>query len=169
VSIPSTLLIRYRRLSSLTFSQAAFGRFFHLKGNPMHERAHLETVLNGLDATPRALRRDACGDWHIKGKHGHILADGSGYLIVVETDESSRRWNNVKQRLSFCRVAQDGDDKGCLHLDRLPTAAEAELIRDAIRVKRKRHLSPEALEQATLALARARAAQEGPQWGISFA
>jgi hypothetical protein len=45
----------------------------------MHERAHLEALLNAIDATPRALRRDACGDWHIGGKHGHILADGKGY------------------------------------------------------------------------------------------
>jgi hypothetical protein len=103
----------------------------------MHERAHLEALLNALDASSRALRRDGCGDWHIKGKRGHILADGKGWLIVA-TDESIRRWTNVKRRLSFCRITQDGDDDGCLHLDRLPSAAEAELIRDAVHVKRKR-------------------------------
>jgi hypothetical protein len=57
----------------------------------MHERAHLEALLNAIDATPRALRRDACGDWHIGGKHGHILADGKGYLIVVATECPVRR------------------------------------------------------------------------------
>jgi hypothetical protein len=75
----------------------------------------------------------------IRGKHGHIVADGKGWLIVVETDESSRRWTNVKRRLLFCRITQDGDDEGCIYLDRLPTTGEAEAIRDAIHVKRKRH------------------------------
>jgi hypothetical protein len=77
----------------------------------MHERAHLETLLTALDATPRALRRDACSDWTIRGKHGQIVADGKGWLIVVATDESTRRWTNVKRRLSFCRITQDGDDE----------------------------------------------------------
>jgi hypothetical protein len=80
----------------------------------MHERAHLETLLNALNATSRALRRDGCGDWHIHGKHGQIFTDGRGWLIVVATDVSTRRWINVKRRLSFCRITQDGDDEGCL-------------------------------------------------------
>ena len=122
------------------------GRLFHSrKAIRMYERAHIETLLNALDATPRALRRDASGNWHIGGKHGQIFADGKGYLIVVQTDESSRRWTNVKRRLSFCRVTQDGDDEGCLHLDRLPTAAEAALILEAIHIRRCKHLSPEVL------------------------
>ena len=111
----------------------------------MHERAKLETLITALDASPRSLRRDSCGDWHIRGRQGHVYADGRGFLIVVITDESSRRWNNVKGRLSFCRVTQDGDDEGCLHMNRLPTPAEAALIRDAIDLKRRRHLSPEAV------------------------
>ena len=31
-----------------------------------------------LDAAPRALRRDAAGDWHIAGKRGAIYPDGKG-------------------------------------------------------------------------------------------
>ena len=41
-------------------------------------------------------------------------------------------------------MSQDGDDEGTLRLDRLPTAAEAELIRDLIGI-RKRHVTAEAL------------------------
>ena len=52
----------------------------------MHDRQHLETLLAALDASPRALRRDQCGDWAITGKSGHILADGEGYLLCVSTD-----------------------------------------------------------------------------------
>ncbi len=114
----------------------------------MYERAHLETLLRGLDATPSALWRDSCGAWAIRGKRGHIYADGKGFLIVF-TGKSIRRWANTKAKLTFCRVTQDGDDEGCLHLDHPPTPTEADLIRDALRIKRKRHYTPDQL--ATLA------------------
>ena len=105
-------------------------------------RIHLQNLLSALDASPRALQRDLCGDWQIAGRSGHIFGDGAGYLLYVHTGESPRRWTNVKHRLEFCRVSQDGDDEGVLHLDRLPTPGEAELIRDAVGVRRRRHLSP---------------------------
>jgi hypothetical protein len=70
------------------------------KGIFMDERAHLETLLNALDASPRALRRDGCGDWPSTASTASSLSDS----IAVATDESSRRWNNVKKRLSFCRI-----------------------------------------------------------------
>ena len=78
----------------------------------------MDELLKALDASPLALRRDACGDYRINGKTGHIYADGDGYLLCVMTDESVRRWNNIKRNLAFCRLTQDGDDEGCLHLDR---------------------------------------------------
>jgi hypothetical protein len=110
-----------------------------IRGIDKIERAHLETLLRALDATSRALRRDSCGAWTIKGKRGYIYADGSGFLIVVSPGDSIRRWANTKGKLAFCRVAQDGDHEGCLHLDHLPMPAEADLIRHALRIKRKRH------------------------------
>ena len=60
------------------------------------------------------------------------------YLIVVMTGESVRRWN-VKKRLAFRRISQDGDDEECLHLDRLPTAHEADLIRGANVICDRKH------------------------------
>jgi hypothetical protein len=122
--------------------------------------------LTALDASPRAIRRDGCGDWTIRGRQGHIYADGKGFLIVVSMDESVRRWHNVQKRLSFCRVAQNGEDEGCLHLDRLPSAAEAELIRDAVRVKRKRYYTPEQLAaKAALVAGLSRSTARSPSEG----
>ena len=114
-----------------------------------HERVHLETLLTALDARPRALRRDGCGDWAIKGRRGCICADGDGFLIVVCAGDSARRWANTKTKLSFCRMTQDGDDEGCLHLDRLPTPKEADMIRDPLKIKRKRHYTPDQLASIT--------------------
>jgi len=117
-----------------------------------YERARLEALLATLDATRRAFWRDTCGDWAIWGKRGHIYADGSGFLIVVCTEGSIRRWTNTKRKLDFCRVTQDGDDEGCLHLDHLPTPKEADLICDALGIKRKRRYTPDQLATLTARL-----------------
>jgi hypothetical protein len=117
-----------------------------------YERAHLETLLTALGATGRALRRDSCGDWAIEGKRGHIYADGSGFLIVVCTGGFIRLWANTKRKLDFCRVTQDGDDEGCLHLDHLPTPKEVDLICDAVGIKRKRRYTPDQLATLTARL-----------------
>jgi hypothetical protein len=125
-------------------------------------QARLKVLTSALDASPRALRRDECGDFAISGKLGRIMSDGAGFLLYVVTGESSRRWHNVKQRLSFCRVTQDGDDEGCLSLNRLPTPAEAGLVRDALGIRRKRHLSPEALSALFIAKVVDKSASVGP-------
>jgi len=109
--------------------------------------ANLAAMLTALDASARALRLDECGDWRIGGKLGHVYADGAGFLLFVDTGESPRRWTNIKRRLDFCRLAIDGDDEGALHLDRLPTPAEAEAIRDALGIRKRRVVTDEARAQ----------------------
>jgi hypothetical protein len=134
------------------------------------DRERLETMLEALDASPGALRRPACrgwaGDYQITGRLGHILADGDGCLLHIHTGDTDkptpRRWNNVKGRLAFCRLMQDGDDEGILRLDRLPTAAEADLIREALGIRKRRHLSDEELARVTSALERARGSINRP-------
>lgn len=124
----------------------------------MKDRARLSALVRALDASDVALRREQCrgelGDFAIIGKSGHVYPDGNKFLLCVET--TPRRWSSTKSRLVFCRVTQDGDGEGCLHLDRLPTADEAELIRNALGIRKRRNISPEALERATMALGLAR-------------
>jgi hypothetical protein len=125
------------------------------------DKQHLEAMLTALDASLRALER--IGDWQIVGNNGHIMTDGRGFVFYVSTSESPRRWTGIKKRLGFCRLTQDGDDEGCLYLERLPKADEAVLIREAIGIRKRRHLTPEAL----VALERARAAIKTPFRGDS--
>jgi hypothetical protein len=105
--------------------------------------ASLVTLLDVLDASNVTLGRDRCVDYAIDGKSGKIYQDGGGYLLYVTTGESAVKWRHIKQRLSFCRVTQDGDDEGCLHLDRLPTEDEAALIRKTLGLRKRREVSPE--------------------------
>ena len=91
-----------------------------------NDREGLLIFLAALDASPVGLRRDLHrdegrrGNYGIHGKWGHIYIDGKGFLLCVtakdERDQSPRRWTSIKRRLAFCRITQDGDDEGCLHL-----------------------------------------------------
>ena len=128
----------------------------------MTDKQHLGAMLTALDVSPRALERPI-GDWQIAGNSGHIMTDGRGFLLYVSTSESPRRWTGIKKRLGFCRLTQDGDDEGCLYLERLPKADEAVLIREAIGIRKRRHLTPEAL----VVLERARASIKTPFRGDS--
>jgi hypothetical protein len=118
------------------------------------DRASLLALIAALDASPRALQRDLVrgegrtGDWAICGTLGHIYPDGTGFLMYVASDESARRWTNVKARLSFATLTQDGDDEGCFRLDRLPSPHEAAAIREAIGIRKRRHLSDDAKAKA---------------------
>jgi hypothetical protein len=119
----------------------------------MSDRTYLETLLTAIDASPIALERPNCrgwvGDYQITGKLGHVLADHPGYLLYVTG--TVHRWKKAKRILPGT-VTQDGDDEGILRLERLPTPTEADAIRDVIGIRRRRHLSPEALAQARSAL-----------------
>jgi hypothetical protein len=135
------------------------------------DRANLLALLAALDASPLALQRDLSrgegrkGDWGIRGKLGHIYADGADYLLCVSTEELPRRWTHVKRRLGFCNVTQDGDDEGCLRLDRLPVPHEVEAIREAIGIRKRRRLTPEGRAQ----LEAARGLLDRPLSGPAFA
>ena len=81
---------------------------------------------------------------------GHIHPDGDGFLLVIRTNESIRRWTSIKRHLSFGLVTQDGDDEGCVRLDRLPTHNEAATIRGVLGIRKRMHHSPEALARMAL-------------------
>jgi hypothetical protein len=44
---------------------------------------NLESLLDALDASQVTMTRDPCGDYVIRGKFGHIYADGAGYLLCA--------------------------------------------------------------------------------------
>jgi hypothetical protein len=127
-------------------------------------KARILALAEALDVSvATSVRRDECNDWRIVGRNGHIYADGDRFLIVCHPGRNTaHRWMNLKRNLSFCRVTQDGDDEGCLQLDRLPDEREAEEIRDAIHVRRRVQASPGQLAALERARASARAATIAP-------
>jgi hypothetical protein len=115
-------------------------------------RQSLDRFAKALNSAPRALRRDECGDWRINGKCGHVYAisgtledPGREGFLLYSGDGSPRAWTFSKRALGFAKLTNDGDDEGMLFLDRLPTAAEAEIIRDRLGIRKRRDLSEETL------------------------
>jgi hypothetical protein len=122
------------------------------------DRERLVALLKALDESPSCLERPNCrlwiGDWQITGKHGHAMTDDTGYLLYAQA--TPRRWTSIKQSLAFCKLTQDGDDEGILCLDRLPTEAEAEAIREALGFRKRRHMTEAQIERSRSILASAR-------------
>jgi hypothetical protein len=62
-------------------------------------------------------------------------------------NETSRQWTLAQRALSFATLMQDGDTEGSMLLDGLPTKDEADAIRKAVRIRKRRTLSLEHLEK----------------------
>ena len=123
-------------------------------------REALIKLVEALGCWDRALRRDECGDWAVFGKLGHIYAvpgtldrpKTNGFQIYFRGAEefgeiSTLAWTWAKKALSFCQVTNDGDNEGMLFMDRLPTAAESEIIRDKLGIRKKREISDDERER----------------------
>jgi hypothetical protein len=110
----------------------------------VRQRPALIAFAEALGSASTTLRRNDNGDWRIKGRLGFIYAipgtlDEPGrerFLLYCER-ETKQAWTWAKKFLSICTVTQDGDTEGVLFLDRLPTPAEAETIRDVIGVAKR--------------------------------
>jgi hypothetical protein len=107
------------------------------------DKAQLLRLIDALGAPERALRLDECEAWRIQGSRGHIYGWGDGQAWVMYCCcRSPRGWTSTKKRLAgFSTITQDGDGEGCLKLDRLPTAAEAVIIRDVLGIRKRMALS----------------------------
>ena len=112
------------------------------------DRAQQGQLLATLGAWGRALRRDTCNAWCIRGAGGHIYTwgDNKTWALWVHC-RSPRHWTATKRRLAFCDLTQDGDEEGCLRLRRLPTLAEATVIREVLGIRKRAELGPEEPER----------------------
>lgn len=113
------------------------------------DKASLAGLLDAMNASPSALRRDEAGLWVLRGRPGCYAStwgDGTSWQLVVTPDQeiSIRQWTAHKKRLSFCEVTQDGGQEGVFRLHRLPTSDEAEVVRDIVGIRKRVELSPEA-------------------------
>jgi hypothetical protein len=119
------------------------------------DRAQQKALLVALIAWPRALRRDECGAWYIRGKRGSIYTWGDGVTWVLYVScRSERHWAATKQRLGFCELILDGSGEGCLRLHRLPTSEQAAVIRDVLGIRKRMEFAPADLERRRTSMSR---------------
>lgn len=127
------------------------------------DRDQQRQLLEALGASPRALRRDACGHWTITGSRGSVCTwgDGRSWAIWIGC-RSAQHWTWTKKRLAFCRVTQDGDDEGVLRLHALPTREQAEEIRSVLGIRKRLEYSAEEIERRLQFLRSARGSSTEP-------
>jgi hypothetical protein len=113
----------------------------------MEDREQMLVLRDVLVAQEKSLRRDECGWWHLSGEDGHAFTwgDGASWGLFVSRP-SVRGWTAAKKLLSFCEVTQDGDCEGILRLAQTPTPKQAKIIREVLRVHKRKELSEEALQ-----------------------
>jgi hypothetical protein len=132
-----------------------------VKELPMTDLERLRALADALNASKLAIRRDLLhgegysgDDYGLFGSAGHVYVNGSGFWLYVQCSDAPRRWTNIKRSLgAFCHLVNDGDDEGAFILDDLPTTEQAEAIRAALRIRKRRQMTEEGL--AALESARA--------------
>jgi hypothetical protein len=109
------------------------------------DRAQQLRLLAALGAWDKALRRDELAAWCITGTRGRIYTGGDGRTWVVHVQcRSARRWSAVRAKLAtFATITQDGDDEGLARLHDLPTPEQAEVIREALGIRKRVAVSTE--------------------------
>ena len=110
------------------------------------DRKQQKALLVALGASDRALRRDECGAWWINGKHGsiHTWGDGTSWVLFIIC-RSRQHWTWTKKRLGFCTITQDCDEEGCVRLHAPPTAEQANVIREALGIRKRREITADEL------------------------
>jgi hypothetical protein len=130
------------------------------------QRKALLELAEALGSRKAALHRDECDDWRISGSHGHVYAvpgitgerkPGFHFFVL---NWKGLGWANAKRALSFAKLTNDGEDEGSVFLDRLPTRAEAEVLRHYCGIHKKAEYGEEALAVLRDRVANARQAIE---------
>jgi len=98
--------------------------------------------------------------WAIIGSRGtiHTFGDGQTWVVFVAC-RSPVHWTYTKRRLAFCALSQDGEDEGILRLHRLPTNAEATIIRHVLGLRKRMEIAPKDLERRRASMTRLGAAK----------
>jgi hypothetical protein len=92
------------------------------------DRNVLLDLAKALSISQGKLKQDACGDWNIFARRGHISTDLSCFYAYLQLG-SRRRWEFAKRTLSFIPVTQDGDNEGIFKICEMPTVEQATAIR----------------------------------------
>jgi hypothetical protein len=112
------------------------------------DREQQKALHSALGVWDRALQWDACNAWVIVGKRGsiHSWGNSKSWALYVSCN-SGQHWTWAKKKLAFCTLTQDADNEGVLRLDQLPTPDQAEAIRDALGIQKRREVSTGVLER----------------------
>lgn len=106
------------------------------------DKDYLKKLSKALDSSEGRIKKDDYGYWNIVGTRGHISTE-TDYWYLYTSPESVRKWNIIKNQLSFMELHQDGDDEGILRCARMPFRDEAREVRKVIGIRPTKKLTEE--------------------------
>jgi hypothetical protein len=113
-------------------------------------------MLTLADAKTVRLEKDACSEPCLIGMYGNVRVDGDRFGVAVQA-RNRRRYKSAKNKLlSFCILAQDGDNEGVFRLPTLPTKEQAKVIRSVLGLRKKREYTDEGMKARRASMERAR-------------
>jgi hypothetical protein len=65
--------------------------------------------------------------------------------VLYVVCRSRRHWTATKKCLGFCEVTQDCDEEGCVRLRQLPNIVQANVIREALGIRKRREITADEL------------------------
>lgn len=128
------------------------------------DKLYLENLAEALGVSKGRIKLDDYRYYNIFGRKGHISTDNE-YWYLFTQGSGKMQWNNIKRKLSFMEVSQDGDDEGILRCSRLPSEEEAKVIRKVLGMRPSTVLTD--VQRGKL-LERLTARLEQPKMGILF-
>jgi hypothetical protein len=116
------------------------------RANRKADRISLLQLTNALRVSQGRIKKDACSDWNIFARRGHISTDGTGCFYIYVQFGSPRLWTFTKRKLEFFTVSQDGDDEGILMMREVSTTEQAAVIRKVLGLRKAPSLTTEQRE-----------------------
>lgn len=108
----------------------------------LEDKRYLRELSETLEISYQRIKLDECGDWNIYGRKGKIFTDTEAWYVYF-CCSSKRSWSNLKARLKFMEVSQDGDEEGVLNLLRMPFKNEVEKLRKEVGLRKRTILTKE--------------------------
>lgn len=106
------------------------------------DKIYLKAVLGCLKISQERIRKDECGDYIVQGRNGKIYTVGPYWYIYYDA-QTPKKWTNVKKKLTWMHLQNDGDWEGIFRADYPPSPEQAEVVRKLLVIRKSTELTDE--------------------------
>lgn len=104
------------------------------------DKTYLKALLNCLKISKSKIKLDECHDYVVEGTGGKIYTVGAYWYIYFDA-KTPRKWVEVKKKLSWMEVQNDGDWEGIFRADFPPNDEQAAIVRKILKIRISKQLT----------------------------